>query len=66
MSMTTTAQMADGSPVRLGMLVRVDGEKGRGTVFALSPLGGYATVKMLATGRKLQVRVTALKTGALS
>lgn len=57
--------MADGTPVKAGMMVRVDGERGRGTVFALSPLGGYATVKMLISGRKLKVRTTALKNGAL-
>lgn len=58
--------MADGTPVRAGMLVRVDGERGRGTVFALSPLGGVATVKMLISGRKLQVRTATLKNGSLS
>jgi hypothetical protein len=48
----------------VGSLVRIS--EGRGTVFSLSPLGGYAVVRLLATGRKVTVRVTALSSGKLS
>lgn len=49
---------------RAGSLVRI--REGRGTVFSFSPLGGYAVVKLIATGRKVTVRVTEMQSGALS
>ncbi len=48
----------------VGSLVRI--REGRGTVFSVSPLQGYAVVKLLLTGRKVTARMTELQTGALS
>jgi len=49
---------------KVGDIVRVDGV--RGTIFDFSPRGGFARVKLIATGQKITVRVTALTSGALS
>lgn len=35
-------------------------------MFSLSPLGGFAVVKLLRTGAKITVRTTALSSGKLS
>lgn len=56
--------MGTGEEVRLGQFVRVRGQKA--TVFTISPLGGFVTVKYLSTGRKEFVRVNELQVEALS
>jgi hypothetical protein len=48
----------------VGDLVRV--REGRGTVYEISPLKGFARVKLLLTGRKVTVRLAELQSGALS
>jgi hypothetical protein len=49
---------------KVGDMVRI--EEGRGTIFSFSPLGGFAVVKVLLTQQKVTVRVSALRSGALS